>query len=198
MAQKNLIFVSSLIWQCQTGKPALPFKLNEGPQCALVLYLKQLKLWPDKYKKISKNYLWYLRIFSIYDWELQIVMDLGLQKVTNWIIFSNYQILVFLRPNCCYALGVNTRQVSYNKPYFSSVIRGGKYVGAPPYVHVVTALLLELVLHSISYSALLARYIHMWARYSQYSSHYISQTVWQSINRSISKHRCMENMMIVT
>ena len=40
MAQKSFNFVSMLIWQCKTGKPALPFKLNEGPQCAL--------LW-DKY-----------------------------------------------------------------------------------------------------------------------------------------------------
>ena len=38
MVQKSLIFVSLLIWQCQTGKPALPFKLNEGPKCAMAKY----------------------------------------------------------------------------------------------------------------------------------------------------------------
>ena len=29
-------FVSLSIWRCQTGKPAVPFQLNEGSQCALV------------------------------------------------------------------------------------------------------------------------------------------------------------------
>ena len=40
---KSLICVSLLIWQCQTSKPALPFKLNEGPQCALCN-----KQWQDQ------------------------------------------------------------------------------------------------------------------------------------------------------
>ena len=35
--KNSLIFVSLSIRRCQTGKPALPYKLNESLKCALIL-----------------------------------------------------------------------------------------------------------------------------------------------------------------